>query len=227
MPVLEHIDALRLWARKLAQPQPDRKPARLRIEREAHALAEAEGLIQARASYRVVPLERVQGQGVLCVDGEQLPAPWLLPASGELTAVACAVCTIGSALPERVSALFAQRKASLAVGLDALGNEVLHTASRVLQDRLLADVRRQGLSMAGELRSGDPGLALHTQATVLRLAQAHQVGVQVNAHGLMHPLKSTSMVLGVGLALPPARWSRCDACDNRHRCKLVQPEAAA
>jgi hypothetical protein len=43
----------------------------------------------------------------------------------------------------------------------------------------------------------------------------------------MHPLKSTSMVLGVGLELPPARWSRCDPCPNRPRCKIAARVAAA
>lgn len=224
MPVIA-IDALRQLQRRASERA--LKPAPERLRREALALVEAESLAQAQASYRLVPLEHIGAQGLLCIEGHTLPAPWLLPERGQLTAVACAVCTLGPDLPARVQSLFDERRAALAVGLDALGNELLFAASRVLQDRMLADARRQGLSMAGELRAGDPGLAIETQGTVLQLAQAERVGVRLSAGGMMHPVKTTSMVLGVGLALPPAPWSRCDHCPTRDRCKLVQSEATA
>lgn len=217
MPQILGIDALR----RLPPSSQAQLPARARLRAEALALVEAEGLGLAAASYRFVPLERTEAGGVLCVDGEELPAPWLLPASGELTAVACAVCTLGDAMQRRVSSLFAARRAALAVALDGIGNELLFAAARVLQDCMLADARRQGLSMAGELRSGDPGLALETQTTVLRLAEAEAIGVTASHGGMMQPLKSTSMVLGVGLALPDTQWSRCEHCPSRPRCGIA------
>lgn len=192
--------------------------ARLRLQ--ALEYAQTEQLVQPAYSYRIVPLEGPAGD-ILCVDGEQLPAPWLIPESGELTAVACGVCTLGAGLEARVTELFAQRRASLAVALDSVGNELLFAISRRAQDRIQADVTKQGLCMAGELRSGDPGLALDTQATVLRLAEGHTIGVRASKGGMMSPLKSTSMVLGVGIALPQTRWSRCDNCPSRDRCTIV------
>jgi hypothetical protein len=82
-------------------------------------------------------------------------------------------------------------------------------------------VRKRGLMMAGELRPGDPGLALEAQKIVLRLADAKTAGVSLTRGHVLHPLKSTSMVLGVGLDLPPARWSRCDDCPSRPRCQVA------
>ena len=43
----------------------------------------------------------------------------------------------------------------------------------------------------------------------------------------MYSLKSASMVLGVGIDLPPALWSRCDDCPQRDQCKAVARAAAA
>ncbi|HYG89461.1 MAG TPA: hypothetical protein VD978_24760 [Azospirillum sp.] len=159
------------------------------------------------------------------IGGEALDAARLLPESGTLTALACGVCTIGSRLERRVSALFVERKMSLALALDALGNELLRIAVRRLQDRMLADARRQGLSMAGELRPGDPGLALAAQPAVLRLAGAESIGVSVTSGLALDPLKSASMVLGVGIDLPPARWSRCDDCPTAPRCGMAREPA--
>jgi hypothetical protein len=189
-----------------------------RMRREAIALAEREDLANPAYSYRIVPLESVAA-GVLAAGGERFEAPRLVPASGELTALACGAATLGAALEHRVSALFAERSVSLALALDALGNELLFALTRRVQDRMLAEAKRKGLGMAGELRAGDPGLALEAQAALLRLAQAERIGIALGRGAMMRPVKSASMLLGVGIALPKARWSRCDACPSRERCE--------
>jgi hypothetical protein len=207
---------------------PERSPdsgVRARLQREALVLVKRDCLIQAAYSYRIVPLERPAGQ-TLCLEGEILEAPWLLPSTGRLTAAACGVATIGPALELRVRSLFAERRAALAVALDALGNELLFAVARRAQDKMLADATKRGLTMAGELRSGDPGLAIETQAAVLRLAHGESIGVSVSSGCLMQPLKSTSMVLGVGVALPKVNWSRCDYCPSLERCRVPQTTAA-
>lgn len=187
---------------------------------EALDLVRREALVDAAYSYRIVPLERPADE-LLCAGGETLHAPWLLPCSGELTAVACGVATLGATLETRVSALFAERSLALALALDALGNELLFAVSRRVQDRMLADATRRGLTMAGELRAGDPGLELQAQSAVLRLAEAEKIGVTLTGGSMMRPVKSCSMVLGVGLALPEVRWSRCDHCPSRQRCAVA------
>jgi hypothetical protein len=218
MRVARGIDVLR----EVADSPRFGRPSALRdrLRREALELARAEELVDAAYSYRIVALEAPAAPR-LRAGGETLHAPRLLPESGQLTALACAVCTLGTRLEQRVTSLFAERRASLALALDELGNELLFAASRRVQDRMLVDAARRGLSVAGELRAGDPGLALAEQATVLRLAQAGLIGVHVSDDQLMQPLKSVSMVMGVGLDLPPAQWSRCDDCPRREKCKLV------
>jgi hypothetical protein len=224
MRVARGIDVLR----EVADSPRFGRPSALRdrLRREALELARAEELVDAAYSYRIVALE-APAAPTLRAGGETVHAPRLLPESGQLTALACAVCTLGTRLEQRVTSLFAERRASLALALDQLGNELLFAASRRVQDRMLVDAARRGLSVAGELRAGDPGLALAEQATVLRLAQAGLIGVHVSDDQLMQPLKSVSMVMGVGLDLPPAQWSRCDDCPRREKCKLVARVADA
>ena len=76
------------------------------------------------------------------------------------------------------------------------------------------------MTAAGELRPGDPGLSLKAQPAVLRLAGADTIGVSVTQGQLLHPLKSMSMLLGIGVDLPPARWSRCDDCPSASKCRM-------
>jgi len=218
MPSVRGFDVLRQTVD--APPRHQRTPVQERMRREAIELARTENLVDAAYSYRIVALEGPAGD-LLCVDGEKLPAPWLIPETGELTGVACGVCTIGARIVSRVGELFAERRRSLALALDSLANELLFAVVRRAQDRMFADAKKAGLTMAGELRAGDPGLALEAQSTVLRLAEAENVGVSLTRGAMMHPVKSASMVLGVGLALPKTEWSRCDHCPSRERCAVV------
>jgi hypothetical protein len=196
-----------------------------RARSQALELVEREGLLNAAWRWSVVPLDAAPAE-TLRAGGEAFHAPWLLPKTGELTALAFAVCTIGPVLEMRVRSLFTERRPSLALALDALGNELLFAVSRRAQDLLQAEVKRAGLSMAGELRPGDPGLGLEAQGAVLRLAKAEEIGVAVTRLNMLNPAKSASAMFGVGVDLPPARWSRCDACPSRKGCKLAKQEMA-
>ena len=197
-----------------------------RFRRDALDLVKRENLLNAAFCYRIVPLDEPPSD-VLRAGGEALDAVRLVPETGQLTAVAVGVCTLGSALEQRATALFAERRMSLALALDELGNHILFALSRRVQDRIVIEARKQHLTAAGELRAGDPGLPLQAQAAVQRLAGAESIGVTVTQGQVLHPLKSMSIVLGVGIDLPAARWSRCDDCPSAPKCKMSGRLAAA
>jgi hypothetical protein len=190
-----------------------------RFRRDALDLVERENLLNAAYCYRIVALDEPPSN-VLRAGGETLDAMRLVPESGQLTAVAVGICTLGPALERRATGLFAERRMSLALALDKLGNELLFALSRRVQDRIVVEARKARLTAAGELRAGDPGLPLEAQAAVQRLAGADSIGVSVTHGQVMHPLKSMSMVLGIGIDLPPARWSRCDDCPSAPKCRM-------
>lgn len=190
-----------------------------RFRRDAIDLVERENLLNAAYCYRIVALDEPPSN-VLRAGGETLDAMRLVPESGQLTAVAVGICTLGPALERRATGLFAERRMSLALALDKLGNELLFALSRRVQDRIVVEARKARLTAAGELRAGDPGLPLEAQAAVQRLAGAESIGVSVTHGQVMHPLKSMSMVLGIGIDLPPARWSRCDDCPSAPKCRM-------
>jgi hypothetical protein len=197
-----------------------------RFRRDAIDLVERENLLNAAYCYRIVALDEPPSD-VLRAGGETLEATRLVPESGQLTAVAVGICTLGPAFEQRTTALFAERRISLALALDKLGNELLFALSRRMQDWIVIEARKRRLTAAGELRAGDPGLPLQAQAAMQRLAGAVEIGVNVTHGQVMHPLKSMSMMLGIGIDLPPARWSRCDDCPSALKCRMSGRAAAA
>jgi hypothetical protein len=196
-----------------------------RYRREAIDLLTRENLIEAAFCYRIVALDEPPSD-VLRAGGQALDALRLVPESGQLTALGVGVLTLGPALERRASALFAERRISLALALDKLGNEMLSALSRRVQDRIVIEARNAGLTAAGELRAGDPGLPLSAQSAVHHLAGASTIGVSVTPGQVLHPLKSMSMVLGIGIDLPAAKWSRCDDCPSAPRCRMSGRAAA-
>jgi hypothetical protein len=193
---------------------------RQRFRDEALALIEHERLAEPAITFAITDLDAPATE-TLKAGGESFFAPKLLPSSGRLTALACGVATVGPRLEERVGLLFRERTMSLALALDDVANDLLLAVSRRLQDRMLLTAQMRGLTMAGELRPGDPGLSLNAQGGVLRLADASSIGVSLYGGHMLNPVKSVSMMLGAGLELPPARWSRCDDCGSRATCKIV------
>ncbi len=196
-----------------------------RYRREAIDLLTRENLLEATFCYRIVALDEPPSD-VLRAGGQALDALRLVPESGQLTALGVGVLTLGPALERRASALFAERRMSLALALDKLGNEILSALSRRVQDRIVIEARNAGLTAAGELRAGDPGLPLSAQSAVHHLAGAGTIGVCVTPGQVLHPLKSMSMVLGIGIDLPAANWSRCDDCPSAPRCRMSGRAAA-
>lgn len=228
MPVVTDIDVLHEVCARRVPAVVARRARLVALREEALALVRERALVQAASCWRGVPLDGTpDAAGGLWLEGLRIEAPRLLPASGRLTGVVCAVATIGPALEAEVGALFAQGRRSLALALDGVGNEMLFALSRRVQDRMLAGARRRGLCIAGELRAGDPGLPLEAQPDVLALAGAERIGVGLTGTLMMNPAKSASIVQGIGHELPAQRWSRCDDCRSRPRCTLAAQAASA
>jgi hypothetical protein len=202
-------------------------PANARLREQAIALIRDEQLIEASYSYNIVPLDHPVDGPCLRAGGEHLEAPRLLPESGELTALGCGVYTLGGRFEQRVRALFEARRAALAVVVDELGIELLYAMGRRIQDRMLSECYRKRLSMGAELHAGDPGLALDTQAAVLRLAEADKIAVSLHRGQLITPLKSGSVVFAVGRNLPEVAWSRCEFCPSKNKCNFGRRQRAA
>jgi hypothetical protein len=208
---IDHLLALR---QRSARTRP------VRARDQALAMIEDEALARPAFGYRIVPVESVRGE-LIDVGGAALDAPLLAAECGELTAVAAAACTLGAAVQERISALFATRRRSLALALDTLANELLFR----LADRALAgirrDARRAGLVTGAEASPGDPGVPLAEQSRVLALADVARIGINVNAAGMLAPMKSLSFLVALGPNLRRrAAHARCNCCPSQDRCTM-------
>lgn len=210
LPALAELDLSRAitFATKRA-----RTGAALKARREALSLIGSESLATAKCSFRNIPLAELEtSSGSLLREG--------VPQSTGLTALAAMACTLGPALEERVSALCAERRISLALALDEAGNELLFHAVRLAARKVRGEGRRLGYSTGETLAPGGRGLTLDHQGEVVGLAGGERIGITVTGQGMLLPVKSRSILVSVGegLRAKPLR-RRCDICSSRERCR--------
>jgi hypothetical protein len=87
--------------------------------------------------------------------------------------------------------------------------------SRRLQNVTPALVGKRGLTIAGELRPGDAGLAAEAPPAVLGHFGAERIGVDCRQGLTLPPRRSASVVCGAGRDLSTTNRSRCDDCRRR------------
>jgi hypothetical protein len=218
MPAVRHLDLSRTL-RSLGD-RPGASIIEALHRREALAMLARESLASPSFAYRIRPA-KLAGGGMIALGEAALHAPALAEEPGELIAVAAAACTLGPALQQRISELFAARRRSLALALDAVANELLFRLADRATAAIRRDARRQGLGIGLEISPGDPGLALDQQSAVLALAGSCGGPIAVTEAGMLTPIQSLSLVIALGRNLRQrSTAARCDACPSRDRCAV-------
>ena len=219
MAVVADLDLSRALAAAMKRPRAT--DAALKARQESLSLIAAESLIAPKCSYRTIAVRKTcEPSAELVLGDATLQTTGFAAISSQLTGVSAVACTLGPALEQRISALCAERRLSLALALDDLGNELLIYAVRLAVLKIRGEARRLGCSTGNTLTPGGRGLSLDQQAKVIDLAGGGQIGVTVTHQGMLFPVKSRSMLVSVGqgLAAQPLR-RRCDTCSSRERCR--------
>ena len=214
--MIQSVDLALALRHLSARPHPLRSGARARGE--ALETIQREALARPAFGYRILQVQNVRGDAIDVGDAT-LNAPALAAETLGLKAVAAAVCTLGPAVQERISALFATRRRSLALALDTVANELLFRLADRASATIRREARRAGLGVGSEASPGDPGVPLEQQARVLALADAARIGIHATCAGMLWPMKSLSFLVALGPNLRGrSAPQRCNCCPSRDRC---------
>jgi hypothetical protein len=186
-------------------------------------LGEAQSLLAPVALYTILPVRDFHSQQVT-LEGEAgsvfvsvLKGPLVARALAGATQVALAVCTIGPALEERVTALFAAGDPVRAMALDGAGVAALGEVSQMVVARIRHDGSSRGLGTGMRASPGQEGWPIEQQRVLFGLVPAEEIGVRLTDGCLMLPCKSVSLVVGLGPEMRPDAVT-CDFCSKRERC---------
>lgn len=193
-------------------------PRMLELLSELLAQIDAEGWIQPKLSFRILP---VASSGPAWLDlqgGSRITSRTLGHHLPGATFVAAGVCTIGDTIEKCVSAGFAASDRLRAVMLDEIGTLALFRLTDRLEREIQSEAAKLRLETSGALNPGEDGLDISQQTVIVELADGPSIGVS-NAALMLVPRKSVSMLLGIGPRMPKwSRGERCAVCAARDRC---------
>jgi len=194
-------------------------PARARpgiVAAAREALEEAQALLAPIALYTVLPVRDFQHQRVTLDGGAVFEGPLVARALAGATEVALAVCTIGSALDERVAELFAEAPVQ-ALALDGAGIGAVGRVARLVGERVREEAAARELRIGMRAEPGQEGWPIQQQRLFFSLVPAQEIGVRLTESCLMLPRKSLSFAVGLGPDMRPDAVT-CDFCSKRERC---------
>jgi hypothetical protein len=176
------------------------------------ALALGESLMEPRVVYQASSVTR-QGPALIEAGGERLTIPEVGRLWGTLEAVGAGVCTVGSAIEDRVRELWDRRELPLAVMLDSVGSAAVESLAEYANDLLCQAAIAAGTKVTNRISPGYAGWDTAEQAALFHLCPGDPIGVTLNDSCVMTPGKSISFLVGVG---PEARvdhyFTQCRRC---------------
>ncbi|MFQ6100220.1 MAG: vitamin B12 dependent-methionine synthase activation domain-containing protein [Anaerolineae bacterium] len=181
-------------------------------------LDEAQSLLAPVALYTILPVRDFQHQRVTLDGGAVFEGTLVARALAGATEVALAVCTIGPALDERVSALLAAGEPVQAFALHGAGIGAVGEVARMVGERICDEASAHGLRTGMRASPGQEGWPLEQQRVLFGLLPAEEIGVRLTESCLMLPRKSVSFAAGLGPEMQ-ADAVTCDFCSKRERCR--------
>ncbi|MBI4593340.1 MAG: hypothetical protein HY728_03930 [Candidatus Rokubacteria bacterium] len=176
------------------------------------ALAEGRRLMDPRAVVRWAGVGRQDGD-TIDADGLRLTIPDVGHHWGPIERVAVVICTIGSALEQRVAARWAQRELPLAMMLDSVGSGAVESLAEYVNDLLCQEGVPLGLTVTNRVSPGYAAWDVGDQRRLFAFCPGDPIGVTLNEACFMTPTKSITFLVGAG---PQARvdhyFSQCARC---------------
>lgn len=174
------------------------------------------GLVAPSIAYDILDIKKVESEAIQ-VDGTWIEGYLLPMLFGECQQFMVAACTIGPHLEQRVDRLLGEGNLLNAMLLDEIGNAAIYELEDYCFKIANKKAEEKGFTASGCIIPGQDGFALEEQAKILNLVNAQKMGVKLTEFVIMHPRKSTTLVIGIGENI--SHWDKCEYCDMRYRCE--------
>jgi hypothetical protein len=188
--------------RLLGMHRKKREPMESVLSNFDHEYSTAGGLVEARAVSITSP-SGINGSAHFAAD----------------VPIALVVCTIGSALENRVTELAGEGRVAGAMLLDAIGSAAVEEVADRCNGRICDEALRSGHDPAPRVSPGYGCWELEDQVWLFRELAPAEIGVSLGDRFMMSPRKSISYAVPLtgGTAQPRGRCARCGLVDCAFR----------
>jgi hypothetical protein len=176
-------------------------------------------LVEPAVAWNYFPVQEIRHEKVILDGGKRIGNGPVTTVMGGAEQLAIGVCTIGPQVNERIHYYKEQGEALRSMLLDQLGSLAVGQLSQQFYQRLETDAAVEGLHISTYLSPGESEWSIKDQAVIFDLLDATQIGVSLTESLLMMPVKSLSLMAGIGsqpMGVPGA--THCDYCTMSDRC---------
>ena len=175
-------------------------------------------LIQPAALVHSLPVEAVHHERLNLADGGSLSGPAIARFLAPAQEVVIVICTIGDQMELLISEAMKSEPA-LGMSLDGLANGAVENLGTEVCRHFERVAARRGWQCSLPVSPGMDGWPLgEAQKQLFALVDSSSVGVRLTDNAVMLPLKTASMVLGLGVNIA-VQGGPCDFCNLRETCR--------
>ena len=176
------------------------------------ALEEGLNLIEPAVLLRNLRVGQVCQDRVVLDGGNELTGSLVVEQLGRSEHVVALLCTVGPRLDERALEVADEKSVSYGFALDAVGSAAIAALSTAACARMREDALGLDLETTLPLSPGSEGWPFDPgQREILSLMEPAQIGIALTPSLQMVPLKSLSLVIGIGAGVT-SEGEICDFC---------------
>jgi hypothetical protein len=182
-------------------------------------LAEAQQLIEPAACWNTLPVREVRHEKVVLANGARIGGGPVAAVVGGADDLVVGVCTVGAPISERAEAYSREKDLFRGMMLSDLASYAVDLVRQGLCELVEAEADGKGLHVSTPLSPGESEWSVREQETLFGLVDASAIGVTLSSSMVMRPLKSLSLIMGVGSRpMGSEGGTSCDFCTIRDRC---------
>ena len=176
-------------------------------------------LVKPAVAWDCFPVREMRHEAVHLEGGRRIGNGPVTTVMGGAAELAIGVCTVGSRVSERITQLKTNGDPVQSLLLDQLATLAVGKLSQQFYQMLMTESEARGLHTSTYLSPGESEWSIRDQAVIFDLLDATQIGVSLTESMLMKPIKSVSLMAGIGpepMGVPGA--THCDYCTMADRC---------
>lgn len=193
-----------------------RSPRLLQVAEQA--LEEGLSLVEPQVIQERFSVESVRHDRLRLGNGASLVGQGIAQHLAPATEIVVVVCTIGPVLDERSSAVMGQDVVR-GLALYGVGSAAVEALGNAVCRRVDTEAAERDVRTTIPLSPGMIGWSVEEgQPQIFQLVDGDRIGVALNPGGVMTPLKSLSMVIGLGRNVAD-QGRTCDYCAMKETCR--------
>jgi hypothetical protein len=182
-------------------------------------IAEAQQLIEPAACWDTLPVREIRHEKVVLANGTRIGGGPVAAVVGGADDLVVGVCTVGAPISQQAEAYTRAKDLFRGMVLSDLASYAVDLVRQGLCELVEGEAARQGLHVSTPLSPGESEWPVSEQAVLFSLVDAGEIGVTLSSSMVMRPLKSLSLVMGVGSRpMGSEGGTGCDFCTIRDRC---------